>query len=1102
MSSSDNLVLYLKMDEIAIQDDGSVKVPDTSGAGNNGLVQGNVSLVADDTFGSVLSFDGNSSYLAVENFTYSAANSVPAITVIAWVKTSVANQAVIASWDRSEFWRLAVGNDQNQTQKRVFWATSTPSNQAHDSYGDTDVADDEWHFIAVTYDSVAGAKSIYVDGVLDGTLEIITTNESLGYQDVTRYGFIGVGSEADSFDGTKSPADYFSGRMAHFRIYERALTVDEIGDLMADDQLAISSFEATHPLAFELYDEDEQPALYIDTDPSNYTLTLAIENTADQTILFPTSEAPVSTAAYHLELRFPPGTLDDPSNITLAEMATWEMAWSQSNGVDTLYLMCFDPGTFFANNDGNGTGLLTADETFTLTLKQITAAAAGGARGTRVELRPGQIAYDGQSTDLSGSRIQTLQVLSHRGKKDIPLHFGVVGDNTVLNNGSTDNTLTLRLTNLSRGEAITLDESSTFIVALEAGSTDEEWTLGTSTEVGTITGELMYVAGQTVSIDLSQPGGGEANIYAWELAQTDLGISELPAGEYIDVKLTNIATNHPPGQTKVIVYYDNIPGYWDGQLISLIQRAPLLFSGTSVGIGTTDPQTTLDVNGTIRFVDQLQTTSIAKITPIYIRGTAKNNTGVTRRKLVIGGTTVYNVGGIGLALTIIDKASQAVVSTQIYNTWNNANAADELATALNNIDKEQLGVLSSYDAWESKVNDNLKSAFQRVGLYKALAMSGWRHPYAAIFEAASATDIGTAKAVEVMLHSNDSDTPFAEIRGWLMDGSFVTTGTIPNALAKPDGASPAMLVNQSGYIGVGTTEAPQPLTVNGKVQSGTSTSGAYPSWIDNDNTLGIFVREGAGNAFFGLKNRSGASGGSNDYDTVLYWGDDTADDLVFEHQDQGEVMRLSGDGYLSLHNGTNGDLLYFNTERAWKFTTSGTGSDTALHLQSTVNSKNFKVVSKEGTVALNVYASDEKGIVTIPGDLTVTGILQTKRFAFLSDLRFKTDMQPITAALEKVMNLAGLTYRWNETGLDYLNGESAADLSAVEKEQRLAELAETHIGFVAQEVEAVIPEVVRTNQAGYKSVLYPNLVALLVEAIKEQHQRIESLSSRVAALES
>ena len=65
------------------------------------------------------------------------------------------------------------------------------------------------------------------------------------------------------------------------------------------------------------------------------------------------------------------------------------------------------------------------------------------------------------------------------------------------------------------------------------------------------------------------------------------------------------------------------------------------------------------------------------------------------------------------------------------------------------------------------------------------------------------------------------------------------------------------------------------------------------------------------------------------------------------------------------------------------------------------------------------------------------------------------------------------------------------------------------LGVVAQEVEAVVPELVKTDVEGYKSVAYANITALLIEAVKaqqttidEQHAQMEELRSRVDKLES
>ena len=54
--------------------------------------------------------------------------------------------------------------------------------------------------------------------------------------------------------------------------------------------------------------------------------------------------------------------------------------------------------------------------------------------------------------------------------------------------------------------------------------------------------------------------------------------------------------------------------------------------------------------------------------------------------------------------------------------------------------------------------------------------------------------------------------------------------------------------------------------------------------------------------------------------------------------------------------------------------------------------------------------------------------------------------------------------------------------------------------MVAQEVEAVFPEVVRTNASGYKAVRYEKLVPVLIQAVKELHEKVEHIEKNCECL--
>jgi hypothetical protein len=131
-----------------------------------------------------------------------------------------------------------------------------------------------------------------------------------------------------------------------------------------------------------------------------------------------------------------------------------------------------------------------------------------------------------------------------------------------------------------------------------------------------------------------------------------------------------------------------------------------------------------------------------------------------------------------------------------------------------------------------------------------------------------------------------------------------------------------------------------------------------------------------------------------------------------------------------------------------------------------------------------------------------------------SDLRLKTDLRQIGGAMDMVRQLNGQRYRWGTDGVAHftkdIEGSVFAGPTATEAEnqqawqaerrRRTQRLAGDHIGLIAQDVEAVLPELVQADEDGYKHISYQHLTAVLVEAIKEQDAAVRALTSEIAAL--
>lgn len=106
---------------------------------------------------------------------------------------------------------------------------------------------------------------------------------------------------------------------------------------------------------------------------------------------------------------------------------------------------------------------------------------------------------------------------------------------------------------------------------------------------------------------------------------------------------------------------------------------------------------------------------------------------------------------------------------------------------------------------------------------------------------------------------------------------------------------------------------------------------------------------------------------------------------------------------------------------------------------------------------------------------------------FASDRELKDDIKPLENSLEKVLKLNGYSYRFKQEKL--CDGCDSTTSPVTDRK--------LEIGLMADEVELVVPEVVRTIDGGKKAIAYQNVVALLIESTKEQQRTIESLQFHV-----
>lgn len=110
--------------------------------------------------------------------------------------------------------------------------------------------------------------------------------------------------------------------------------------------------------------------------------------------------------------------------------------------------------------------------------------------------------------------------------------------------------------------------------------------------------------------------------------------------------------------------------------------------------------------------------------------------------------------------------------------------------------------------------------------------------------------------------------------------------------------------------------------------------------------------------------------------------------------------------------------------------------------------------------------------IHVTNQVSNTSIYASYDIVAYSDERVKEDIQVIPNALEKVSNIRGVTFKRKDA----------------DNENRMA-------GVIAQEIEKVLPEVVKEDKDGNKAVAYGNVVSLLIEAIKELSDKVKALEN-------
>jgi hypothetical protein len=188
-------------------------------------------------------------------------------------------------------------------------------------------------------------------------------------------------------------------------------------------------------------------------------------------------------------------------------------------------------------------------------------------------------------------------------------------------------------------------------------------------------------------------------------------------------------------------------------------------------------------------------------------------------------------------------------------------------------------------------------------------------------------------------------------------------------------------------------------------------------------------------------------------------------------------------GWNAARKGINGN---FNTSLGYQANSYSTSGSNNVYIgynagnNTTYRNRSNKLVIANGNTLNDelISGSFSEHVVDINGQLNVHVLTQST-----SDGRLKKDIRPLTDALDTVLKLQGKSYAWRTDEYPDLPLRDGRD-----------------IGLVAQDVEAVLPQVVSEDSRGYKGIAYQMLTAVLIEAIKEQQGQMTAQQDQIAAL--
>ncbi|MGA1826464.1 MAG: tail fiber domain-containing protein, partial [bacterium] len=476
----------------------------------------------------------------------------------------------------------------------------------------------------------------------------------------------------------------------------------------------------------------------------------------------------------------------------------------------------------------------------------------------------------------------------------------------------------------------------------------------------------------------------------------------------------------------------------------------------NVGIGTTSPEAKLDVAGNIR--SSTLTVSESDHGSIAIKGDSTINSALLN----------FFDNGSGnywhLAMRGTDHGSESEDFLLSYNdgSWHEVLRVDSITR---NIGIGTTSPIFALDVKPATSNTILRAGFNAVmetlstdnqvifgrNVQFSSSAPGWTY-----------INDGCASAVRMYAEGSI---------GFLSAGS----GTTGASLTTWDTSDIKMYLRNDGNLGIGTTSPGSQLSVAKGIEINRNNNANIADTGNHDASVQDYsIQFGAGSGEYIFSNRVDNS--SNRYG--LSFGTAWVTRMAITNQGNVGIGTTSPGRMFTVNQGS-GDWASFQYSGTETFSIQDNTATINFSTNDIVNDRGFSFttysgekvrITKDGNIGIGTTSPSYK--LDVNGQIRCTSLIQT------SDIRLKEDITPIDNALEKVTALRGVGFKWR------VEEYPEKDLTDGRK-----------IGLIAQEVEEVLPEVVSTDDEGYKAVEYGNLVGVLVEAVKELQAQNKALEA-------